>query len=305
MLLTQGGISLIIRVIGIVNKTNYYSTIILVETPMGGSKRMGYAILLVIIIAIVSGIIAYISFNILESSAEVKLQNWKAGGAFAAFIITFFVLTSVALQIYKQITSDKIDQYREQIQELQSKLIKGAPCPDGYIIDLDEKYKLVFARPNNWTPLNGLLYQYVNRVGPGNFDENFNVIYRNREDISDVYTRCGFGSFDPSNIKKDELFENMLKLEEIVFKGNFYSFEDYNISKEYINVDGIKSVKTVLTYAYVLTEGADKIRLCQVMVLTYIDRLNALYQFTFSDSEEEFFKTSEIFNTVISSIRFL
>jgi hypothetical protein len=55
---------------------------------MDNKNRMLFAIISGLVIIIISIIIAYISFSILESSAEANLKNWKFGGAFAAFVFT-------------------------------------------------------------------------------------------------------------------------------------------------------------------------------------------------------------------------
>ena len=59
------------------------------------------------------------------------------------------------------------------------------------------------------------------------------------------------------------------------------------------------SMKLTITYT------TNKKRLCQTGVTTYVPRLNALFSFTFSALEETYTKSSEVFNNVITSIRFL
>lgn len=245
---------------------------------------------------LISIFIAYISFNILGSSAEAKIQNWKIGGAFAAFVLTALLLTSIILQFYERITSDKTETLREQVYELQNKLIRGATCPTGFVIDIDEKHKIVFARPSAWTPRNGILYYYVNKIENDKFNENFNVIYRNKEDLKPIYEFLGL---DTNNVFSEDLYENIIKYEisslnEIIGKID-------STLKEFIIIDGMKSLKTSISY---LVKASD-IRLCQSIIITYVPKLQAVYQFTFSDNEEDYQKTSEIFNTVIMSVRFL
>lgn len=122
---------------------------------MDSRWKMVFSLISGTIIVLVSVFVAYVCFNLLESSAVADLKGWKLGGAFAGFVFTFSILTSATFQFYKHITADQTEKYRQQIQELQLKLIKGAPCPPGYEIDLDERHRLVFARPNGGHPAEG------------------------------------------------------------------------------------------------------------------------------------------------------
>lgn len=267
----------------------------------------------IMIFALISGVIilgasisvAYISFNILESSAEASLQNWKLGGAFAGFVFTASLLTSIIFQFYKQMTTDRIATYREQIQELQTKIIKGAPCPQGFTIEIDEKHKFVFIRPQKWLPLNGVLYQYYEKRTSDIFFANFNVIYQSEEDLSNIYEPLKLGKFDPSNVDIDKLYDSILVSNITLLKTLLPICENESLSKEFILVDDIKSLKWIFTYTVLQPNGKDKIILCQSGVYTYVSRLNALYEFTFSDNKENYLKSSEVFNTVVRSIRFL
>ena len=271
---------------------------------MDERKGMTFALLSGIVILGMSIFVAYICFNILDSFAEASLQNWKFGGAFAGFVFTASLMTSITLQVYKQMTTDRIEKYRDQIQELQTKLVKGAPCPEGYTIDIDEKHKLVFSRPQQWLPLNGILYQYIEKKDVSNISiANFNVIYQSEEDLS-----LNLG-IDLANLDIYKLYEtvmnlsieNLKKLLKLLQNANL---ENVNITQEFILVDNIKSLKWILTYTEV-DSNSNENRMCQCGVYTYVSRLNSLYEFTFTDKEENYLISSEVFNNVIRSIRFL
>lgn len=269
---------------------------------MDDNKRMTFALISGVIVISVSIFIAYISFNILDSSAEASLQNWKFGGAFASFVFTSSLLTSIIFQFYKQMTTDRIETYRQQIQELQTKLIKGASCPPGYKIDLDEMHKLVFARPGEWLPLNGILYQYYSKTPTDGFSTNFNIVYNSKEDIAFYYKYKNIGTFEPASVEVEKLYENYVTDGIETVRQNF-GVENSTFSQEYIFVDGIKSLKYIHLYTFQPEEK--KIQMCQSGIVTYIPRLQAVFIFTFSDLEKNYTESSEIFNTVISSIRFL
>ena len=203
---------------------------------MDNKNRMLFAIISGLVIITISIIIAYISFSILESSAEANLKTWKFGGGFAVFVFTASLLTSIIFQFYKQLTSDKVKEYQQLIQELQSKLIKGATCPPDYVIDLDEKHKVVFSRPNDWHPKGGVLYQYFKKDPSGIFDTNFNVFYYDKKDLGDLYQRLKLGSFDSTRINVDKLYDaysdgGVKSIKDVA--------QDLNFTKEYIYVDNI------------------------------------------------------------------
>lgn len=269
---------------------------------MDSKNRMKFAIIAGFCILIVSIIIAYICFSILDSSAEATLKNWKLGGAFAAFVFTASMLTSIIFQVYKQLTGDKIEEYRQQIQELQNKLIRGATCPADYVIDLDEKHKIVFSRPNDWHPKGGILYQYLKKDSLNIFHANFNVLYMDKNDLADLYANLNLGNFDHNKVDIEKLYNTYSEIEINNIKDGLIA-KDLNITKEYVSIDNIKSMKYIMTYTGQLNNKGMK--LCQSVVVTYVPRLRALFSFTFSDSEQKYTKSSEVFNNVINSIRFL
>ncbi|MBU1043170.1 MAG: hypothetical protein KJ915_02075 [Candidatus Omnitrophica bacterium] len=269
---------------------------------MDSKNRMTFAIISGFCILIVSIIIAYICFSILDSSAEATLKNWKLGGAFAAFVFTASMLTSIIFQIYKQMTSDKIEEYRQQIQELQNKLIKGAICPPDYVIDLDERHKIVFSRPSDWDPKGGVLYQYIKKDPLNIFHTNFNVVYFAKNDLTDLYSNLNLGAFDASQINIEKLYGAYSEAEAANLKVGCNA-ENVTLTKEYIFVDNGKSMKFIMTST--CKPNDKKIKLCQTGVITYVPRLKALFSFMFSSSANTYTESSEIFNNVITSIRFL
>jgi hypothetical protein len=234
----------------------------------------------------------------LESSAEANVQGYRLGGAIAAFAFTGAFLSSVFFNFYRLLAADQLEEYAKQIQELQAKLIKGAPCPPGYTVDVDEKHKLVFARPRHWEPREGILYYYLEEQKPSDdVTANFNVVYVNEKQLAALLG----GRFDPSTVNVDDIYEKeMMKLEALT---------QGTMSKEYVTIDGIKSAKYINTFrATVPTEESPEgkeLLFRTAGILTYVPRLKALYVFTCTDNEKDYLTSSEIFNNVISSIRFL
>lgn len=267
--------------------------------------RMIFALTAGVIVIVVSVLVSYVCFKILESSAEADLDEWKLGGAFAGFVFTASILTSIVFQFYKQMTSETLDSYREQIQELQTKLIKGAPCPEGFTVDIDERHNLVFARPETWTPKGGLLYQYVEPLKKDDpFVANFNVTYWPQDVIRDLLK----GEFDPDNVDLEVLYNLIGGITSKSVEELLPGYEKVSEAHEYVHVDGLRSLKHVHSYrAKMAAESADdaRIEIRQTAVTTYVPRKKALYQFVYSDDSKDYLASSEVFNQVTSSIRFL
>lgn len=265
---------------------------------MDSRSRLIFAWISVTLVGLLSLGVAYVCFNILQSSAEASLRNYKLSGAIAAFLVTASFLSTTIITFYRILTSQQIDDYRKQIQELQAKIIKGAPCPPGYTIDIDEKHDLVFARPKEWEPREGILYAYVEQSKPNDaMVANFVVTLSSVKDIKSVYDW-----FDSSDASIDGLYELQMAAVEKETKGGV-------MSKEFILVDGVRSAKYVNTYTGEFSQGEGKgsvlLPMRQSGILCYIPRLESLYTFTFTDDQTDYLKSSAVFNNVIASIRFL
>lgn len=228
-------------------------------------------------------------------------------GAIAGFAFSATLLTSIVFQFYKQITADEVTKYRDQVMELQSKLVRGAPCPEGFVIEVDERHKLILSRPESWSNLGGFLYQYIQKQGSRVGGANFNVIYQGKDDLdqylAQLHKGAKFGVSDLTKLDVDKLYDycvdlNLQNLE------NVPNYKSENTTREYILVDGIKSLKATHTYNAAF-DGINEHKICACMVFTYVPRLIALYVFTFTDMVENYLKSTEIFNNVILSIRFL
>lgn len=272
---------------------------------MEPKARLRFSLISGIVIVAVSVAIAYVCFKILDSSATATLKQWKLGGAFAGFVFTASLLTSIVFQFYKQMTSETVDSYRSLIEELQAKLIKGAPCPDDFSIDIDERHKLVFARPDSWRPRGGVLYQYVEpRKSSDFFAANFNVTFSTQNELK----KAMGDQFDPEGTNQEALYEKAAQSTVAGTSTMFDGYEQVSLTREYVQVDGLKSLKMIHTYRIQRPQAADsdpKVEIRQTSVITYVPRVKALYNFTFSDDSTDYLVSSEVFSKVTSSIRFL
>jgi len=240
--------------------------------------------------------VATVAFKFLESSAEANLQNWKLGGAFAGFAFTALLLTEICMQIYRRLQGNELEDYRKQVQELQAKLVRGATPSPGFVIDVDEKHFLVLARPKEWRPKRPDRARDV-------FSANFNVVHVPQEELKLLYSAEGRSTFDPANPDLEELYGLVLASSVSGLK-TLDGYREIGTAPEYLTVDGHKSVKQIHTYSVNDPEGrAVTVRTCTVC--TYVPRRAAAYLFTFSDNVEDYLRSSDVFNEVISSIRFL
>lgn len=262
---------------------------------MDVKNKMLFALIASVTISVVSILMAYISFNILESSAEASLQNWKLGGAFAGFAFTASLLTSITLQFYKQMTTDQISKYRDQIQELQSKLIRGAPCPKECMIEVNENYKLIFARPKKWVPEKDIIYQFAEKEGKA----CFRVALLCKHDLIEFYEDQKLGKFDPDDVDVDRLYDKYVAKEERTISED----SKKDSLKGHTLIDGLESLRW--DYPRTTTKEKEKMKFRHSEIFTYVPQSKALFVFRFDVEEEDYRKSSEILTNIIRSIRFL
>jgi hypothetical protein len=117
----------------------------------------GSAVWPVAMIAFLGLAAAGFCFGVLSSKAEVGLA-YSAGGAFAGALISWSTLAALYLQFQRSGTVMR-DLAKEN-EDLQHKLLRGAPRPSGFEIEVDERLRLVLARPGDWQPGGGLIFDF-------------------------------------------------------------------------------------------------------------------------------------------------
>lgn len=121
-------------------------------------------------IALLGLVTAGFCFGILKSKAQVGV-GYSAGGAFAGAVIAWSALGALYLQLQRSSTF-VTDLLREN-QSLQNKVLRGAPRPNGFESEVDERLRLVFARPGGWQPGGGLIFDFQCPFEPGTSDDIF------------------------------------------------------------------------------------------------------------------------------------
>jgi hypothetical protein len=123
---------------------------------VGTSERF-FDLAVWLLIATVGLVAAYVCFGILSSTAEGKYDTYSVGGAIAGALVSWGVLTSVYLQLRG--SSNELEDLKERNEQLQSKLIRGAPRPGGFETEVDERQRIVLARPKVWRPKGGTIFE--------------------------------------------------------------------------------------------------------------------------------------------------
>ncbi|MDP8973555.1 MAG: hypothetical protein M3N45_10400 [Actinomycetota bacterium] len=99
----------------------------------------------VVTIALVGLLTAYVCFGLLQSEASGEFQQYSVGGAIAGALASVSLLSTTYLQIRK--SGSEIQKLRETNQELQQKIIRGAPRPPGFDTEVSERQRIVLAGP--------------------------------------------------------------------------------------------------------------------------------------------------------------
>jgi hypothetical protein len=122
----------------------------------------------IVLLAFSSLLAAVVCFGFLRSQANFDFKG-SFTGAIAGFIAAFIVLgqllrqlnsSSAELEKFHALNSRQLQDLQDKNQELQQKLIRGAPHPEDFEIEVDERQKLVLARPANWQPGGGVLFEF-------------------------------------------------------------------------------------------------------------------------------------------------
>jgi len=255
------------------------------------------------------------------------------------------VLTSIYLQVRK--SSDEVKTLRNRNLELQRKLLRGAPRPLGFETEISERERIVLARPGEWQPSGGIIFDY--QLPPDTlptedrFPPQFRVTYQPIEEDKDN-RRSKHPDVEQTQyyVSVQNNLEGLLDDHEGVLD-KYASWQSY--SAEYISLGGdtqpIKSLKFIAhEYVHVdikppdrmhtrsavrwrpITKGeydskangknasAPQLRafdteIIYVFVVCYCQQLNTIYHFHFWDDMHSFVASSEQFNQIINSVRFL
>jgi hypothetical protein len=309
------------------------------------------------VIALIGIFTAVVTFGILKSQAQGEIGPYQVGGAIAGALVSWSLLASLYLQIRKssnepeklreQIKAEE-QKFQEQIGVLQQKILRGSPCPAGFIAEISEQQKIVLARPEKWHKRGGMMFD-VEMVEmkqddqyPARFTCSFVPITSDYEKLGmdgfydvfeenirlnpyNYYTRCEYIYIggDQYHAKKSIklIARQHMRLE---FYANPYGgknrMESSVVSeREYTKHTGSAAPPNagasdesdgLRTSQEVRVNGRDPVEvkyveISHMFVACYREELKKVFFFEFMDDEKDFGRTSEIFNQVLTSTRFL
>jgi hypothetical protein len=196
----------------------------------GRAERI-FDLVIWVLIASAGIVAAYVCFGILRSEATGRLREYSVGGAIAGALVSWGVLTSVYLQLKG--SSDELRGLRHRARELEQKLIRGAPRPQGFETEVDERQRVVLARPKDWQPKGGTILELEAR------SETMRP-----EDTFAAYFRFFFVPLDRSTSSAAEYYEKELKaLREAAAYWHGFSHEMVRLGGD---LSGVESLKLII-----------------------------------------------------------
>jgi hypothetical protein len=139
---------------------------------------------------------------------------------------------SMFFSAYRQFrkSSGEVEKLHNRIQELTAKVIRGAPCPKGFEIEVDERQRIVLAKPGRWEQRGGTI-----------FDFELPKDKLQKGDIFPARMEVGYGPVMIEEGSADVYYEKTAKLFETPIVG-FCTTEFINVGGE---PNAIKSLKVI------------------------------------------------------------
>ena len=320
-------------------------------------KFLDNTTVVIVILAFVGLFVAFVTFGILNSQAQGQFHTYQVGGAIAGALVSTSLLASLFLQIRKssnepeklreQIEANQ-QKFREQIEVLQQKLLRGSPCPLGFIAEISEQQKIVLARPEKWHKRGGMMFDFEmvdmrqDDHYPARFtcsfvpitpeyaelkmDGFYDVFEKNiRDNPFNFYPRCeyiyiGGDAHGRKSIKliagqhvRLEFYENPYggknRMESSLVSEREYT-KNAGSSALAANAESSVERNGLTTSQEVRVNGRAPVdtkwvKISHMFVACYREDLRKVFFFEFMDDEKDFGRTSEIFNQVLTSTRFL
>lgn len=308
--------------------------------------------------ALIGLLVAWVTFGILNSQAQGQFEGYQVGGAAAGFLVTFIVLITYYLKVRSASNEpeklrEQIDanqqKFQEQIGVLQQKLLRGSPCPSGFIAEISEQQKIVLARPEKWHKRGGMMFdvEMVEMTKDDNYPARFtcafvpitpeyeklkmdgfyDVFEQNiRENPFNYYPRCEYIYIggDSYHAKKSikliaaqhmrlEFYENPYggknRMESSVVSEREYTKNPVSPAappnaEASVEPNGLTTSQEVRVNGRAPVE-VKYVKISHMFVACYREELRKIFFFEFMDDEKDFGRTSEIFNQVLTSTRFL
>jgi hypothetical protein len=216
-------------------------------------------VIVVVVLASISLVIGFIFFLVIGSTAEGEVLGVQVSGGIAGFVVVFALL----FNSYKQSQSSsefvrdlqrrleakdqelnrkrELEKLQEQNSELQAKLIRGAPCPLGFSIEVAERERIVFARPDVWSPRGGQIVDLMepykpsdNRGIPARFRCTYRHIFKKtkRANLFEEFRQDWLAEFEAPTIETVRLGGDPSQVEALKLIGRqYYRVEQFDSAK--------------------------------------------------------------------------
>lgn len=228
-------------------------------------------LLVVVVITILSIFVAYVCFNILQSSAQVENELMSIGGGIAGFFVCFHLTKNLYLKLGGGSSVD------DRITVLVEDHLEGFKVPEGFKKEVSTDFKFGIAYPKEWV-FSRLPQMTV--YGKGMDLENdvgFNIVI---EDVSDA---------DITN--RDEFYESALQSAAILTNAEII-FSEIGI------ISNLRAIKWRLD-----TKMRGEIEMTSYQVGLLDERMNRLYILTFTTIPENFDRDRAIFDNIANTFR--
>lgn len=286
----------------------------------------------VIVIAVIGLLTAYVTFGILESQANADIQKYSVSGAIAGAFLSWSLLASFYMQFRK--SSGQLRDLYKRNEELRQKLIRGAPRPSGFESEVDERQRIVLARPEKWEPCEGIIFDFempesLLRTGDifpayfraafvsikdtekqEKFYENYIQEFKNKKSVGECASEFVYIGGEPYGIKSLKIISKQYAKSELMTepwtgkqkrKWCVVTKEEFESRRKSLAIAPNQS-KISSSVKPVVDEHLE---IRQMVVTCYHEDLKKIFFFEFADDEPDFTKSSELFNQILNSIRFL
>ena len=148
----------------------------------------GSNVFVVAALTVLSGLVAFVTYGVLDSTGASEQPVVSLGGAIVGFIATFALLERLlkwlqkndqdaalidAQQVIRDLTKQnerdealttamqEIRELRAENDDLSTQLVRGLTLPDGYVAEIIDHHKLVVARPEDFVSRGGVILDYT------------------------------------------------------------------------------------------------------------------------------------------------
>ncbi|MCH8903912.1 MAG: hypothetical protein IIA45_08370 [Bacteroidetes bacterium] len=194
---------------------------------MQGEKLLD--LLVMIVIAAVGLITAYICFGVLESQAEGRYHEYSVGGAIAGALVSWSFLGGFYRQMRR--SSGEYERVVKRNEELQQKLMRGAPKPQGFEIEIDERKNIVLARPEEWEPKGGNI-----------FDLELSKHHMRKDDIFPAQFVSWYVPITKVNSDQEAFFKNQVEAAKAMVGAEAVTHEIVQVGGEQSKVKSLKLI---------------------------------------------------------------